>query len=91
MADRAHPIPEAAPKDIEAIFALRKRTWLERTIGPEWYRLVHGVFTNPLSVTGLVIVGFFLLMALVLWLGLQIPPTVARLLEDAVRFLEGVP
>ncbi|NLF10418.1 MAG: ABC transporter permease [Anaerolineaceae bacterium] len=64
MADRAHPIPEAAPKDIEAIFALRKRTWLERTIGPEWYRLVHGVFTNPLSVTGLVIVGFFLLMAL---------------------------
>ncbi len=32
-----------------------------------------------------------LLMALVLWLGLQIPPPVARLLEDAVRFLEGVP
>ena len=42
---------------------LRELNWLEKLIGPEWYRLVRGVFTNPLSVTGLIIVLLFLLMA----------------------------
>lgn len=32
-----------------------------------------------------------LLLALVLWFGLQLPAPLARLLDDAVRFLEGVP
>jgi peptide/nickel transport system permease protein len=64
MAEKGFPMPMAAPRDVEAVFALRKRSRLERLIGPEWYRLVRGVFTNPLSVTGLVIVSFFLLVAL---------------------------
>jgi peptide/nickel transport system permease protein len=44
-------------------FYLRELGWLEKLLGPEWYRLVRGVFTNPLSVTGLIIVLFFVLMA----------------------------
>jgi peptide/nickel transport system permease protein len=63
MAEKALPIPKTAPRDAEAISTLRKRGRLERLIGPDWYRLVHGVFTNPLSVTGLVIVSLFLLTA----------------------------
>jgi peptide/nickel transport system permease protein len=43
---------------------LRKRSWLEKLIGPEWFRLVHGVFTNPLSVIGLIITSLFILMAI---------------------------
>jgi peptide/nickel transport system permease protein len=44
-------------------FVLRELGWLEKLIGPEWYRLIRGVFTNPLSVTGLIIVLLFILMA----------------------------
>ncbi len=38
-------------------------SWLERTFGPEWARLIRGVFTNPLSVTGLLIILGFILLA----------------------------
>lgn len=44
-------------------FVLRELGWLEKLIGPEWYRLIRGVFTNPLSVTGLIIVLLFILTA----------------------------
>jgi peptide/nickel transport system permease protein len=44
-------------------FTLRELGWLERTVGPEWYRLIRGVFTNPLSVVGLIIVMLFILTA----------------------------
>ena len=44
-------------------FVLRELGWLEKLIGPEWYRLIRGVFTNPLSVAGLIIVLIFILMA----------------------------
>ena len=60
---------EPAPKPVRlrvpdsSGLALRERGWLERQIGPEWYRLIRGVFTNPLSVIGLIIVSFFILMA----------------------------
>jgi peptide/nickel transport system permease protein len=37
--------------------------WLERLVGTEWYRLIRGVLTNPLSVAGLILVAFFVLMA----------------------------
>jgi len=43
---------------------LGEQNWLERLLGPEWYRLVKGIFTNPLSVAGLVIILVFLLMAI---------------------------
>jgi peptide/nickel transport system permease protein len=63
MAQNLVPIPKAATRDVEAVFALRRRSRLERLMGPEWYRLVRGVLTNPLSVTGLVIVSIFLFIA----------------------------
>ncbi|MFQ5859356.1 MAG: ABC transporter permease [Anaerolineae bacterium] len=44
--------------------ALREPGRLERLLGLEWYRLLRGLVTNPLSVAGLVIVvGFFLVAA----------------------------
>jgi peptide/nickel transport system permease protein len=44
-------------------WTLRELRGLERLIGPEWYRLLRGLYTNPLSVAGLIIVTFFLLAA----------------------------
>lgn len=42
---------------------LRELGRLERLVGPEWYRLLRGLFTNPLSVAGLVITLFYILTA----------------------------
>lgn len=42
---------------------LREQKRLERLVGPEWYRLIKGIFTNPLSVTGLLIILGFVLTA----------------------------
>ncbi|MFZ1395988.1 MAG: ABC transporter permease [Candidatus Promineifilaceae bacterium] len=42
---------------------LKEQNRLEQLVGPEWYRLLKGVVTNPLSVTGLVIVALFILTA----------------------------
>jgi len=47
----------------QAGWALRELSGLERWVGPEWYRLLRGLATNPLSVAGLIIVVFFLLTA----------------------------
>ncbi len=44
-------------------WALRELRGLERLLGPEWYRILHGLFINPLSVIGLVIVTSFMLVA----------------------------
>lgn len=44
-------------------WTLRELGRLERLVGPEWYRLLRGLFTNPLSVAGLIIVASFLLAA----------------------------
>jgi peptide/nickel transport system permease protein len=56
--------PEKTPFFDETVsFHLRELGWLEKLVGPEWYRLIRGVFTNPLSVAGLIIVAFFILMA----------------------------
>jgi len=41
----------------------RKITWLERTLGPEVYRLVRGLVTNPLSILGMIIMALFILVA----------------------------
>lgn len=42
---------------------VREITGLERMVGPEWYRLIKGVLTNPLSVLGLIIITVFILTA----------------------------
>lgn len=43
---------------------LRELTRLERAIGQEWARLLKGIVTNPLSVTGIIIIFLFGVMAL---------------------------
>lgn len=43
---------------------LREMTRLEKAVGPEWARLLKGIVTNPLSVTGILLVVFFALVAL---------------------------
>ena len=42
---------------------LREQKRLEKLVGPDWYRLIRGVATNPLSVAGLIIVLGFALTA----------------------------
>jgi peptide/nickel transport system permease protein len=42
---------------------LRELGRVEQLLGPEWYRLLRGLLTNPLSVAGLIIVVFYLLVA----------------------------
>ena len=44
-------------------FFLPEPTRLEKAVGPEWARVIRGLLTNPLSVTGLVVVFFFLAVA----------------------------
>jgi len=44
-------------------WSMRELSRWERLLGPEWYRLVRGVLINPLSVAGLIIVTFFVLVA----------------------------
>lgn len=50
------------PDDIAA-WTLPELKGLRKLLGPEWYRLLRGVITNPLSVAGLIIVTVFVLMA----------------------------
>jgi peptide/nickel transport system permease protein len=47
----------------QAAWRLRELRGLERLIGPEWYRILRGLFTNILSVAGLIIVTSFILAA----------------------------
>lgn len=49
--------------DAKAGWAMREYTGLQKLLGPEWYRLLRGLVTNPLSVAGLIIAAFFLLVA----------------------------
>jgi hypothetical protein len=42
----------------------RKISRLEKALGPEVYRIIKGLFTNTLSVIGTVLIGMFLLVAL---------------------------
>lgn len=47
---------EAAP--------LREPSRFERIVGPDWYRILHGLVTNPLSVMGMVLISLFFLIGL---------------------------
>lgn len=44
-------------------WTLPELTGLRKLLGPEWYRLLRGLVTNPLSVAGIIIVTTFVLMA----------------------------
>ena len=55
---------EALLRKISAEHELRKRGWLETLIGPEWYRLIRGIVTNPLSLIGLGITSIYILVAI---------------------------
>ncbi len=48
----------------EEAIPLRKIGRLERFLGPEFYRIFRGVFTNPLSVVGISLILFFILVAI---------------------------
>jgi peptide/nickel transport system permease protein len=63
MVEKAIPMQEAARRQAAPGYELRELGWLERLIGAEWYRLIRGVLTNPLSVAGLILVLIFVLMA----------------------------
>ena len=41
----------------------RKISWLEKTLGPEFYRIVKGVLSNPLSIIGLTLLIIIVLVA----------------------------
>jgi peptide/nickel transport system permease protein len=51
---------------MSAMFDLpdRKISRLERLTGPEFYRVLRGIFKNPLSIAGTVLVTFFILIAI---------------------------
>jgi len=63
MTENAVPLPKTIQQEQEPDYALRELSRLEKLIGAEWYRLIRGVFTNPLSVAGLILVMIFVLMA----------------------------
>jgi peptide/nickel transport system permease protein len=48
----------------EEAIPLREIGRVERFLGPEFYRIFRGVFTNPLSVVGIGLISFFLLVAI---------------------------
>lgn len=51
---------------------LREQTRLEKALGPEWARLLRGIVTNPLSVTGIILVVLF--AAVAIFAPMIIPP-----------------
>lgn len=51
-----------APLSTGDIFQATEINWLQSMLGPEWYRIVRGVLTNPLSITGLVLIAFFVVV-----------------------------
>lgn len=59
--------PSQAPKPQSSYLDTlteRKISWLEKTLGPDTYRLVKGIITNPLSVAGTSLIALFILVAI---------------------------
>ena len=44
--------------------SVKERNRIEKAVGPEGYRLLKGLVTNPLSVTGILIIVFFIVIAI---------------------------
>ncbi len=52
------------PDVFSEILSDRKINWLERTLGPENYRVVRGLFRTPASIMGISLISLFVLVAL---------------------------
>ncbi|MBI9042979.1 MAG: ABC transporter permease [Anaerolineaceae bacterium] len=65
MSEEIKTTPEAKIK-VTTLYDLpeRKVSWLENFLGPEFYRILHGVIRNPLSIIGLSLIGIFFLIAI---------------------------
>lgn len=63
MAERPDLVPGALAPRARFEYHLRELNWLEKLVGPEWYRLLKSIVTNPLSVIGLIITAAFVLVA----------------------------
>jgi peptide/nickel transport system permease protein len=60
---RESPGLRTIDRDTAAAWTLPELTGLRKMLGPDWYRLLRGLVTNPLSVAGLIIVTTFILVA----------------------------
>jgi len=60
VAASGSPVPRA----IEDVYEPHQPNWLEAALGPEWYRILRGVLTNPLSVIGLLLITMFVIVGL---------------------------
>ncbi|MFZ0547713.1 MAG: ABC transporter permease [Candidatus Promineifilaceae bacterium] len=58
----ADPVSGTMPVTIEEV-TVKERNRFEKALGPEGYRLVKGLVTNPLSVVGILIIVLFILVA----------------------------
>jgi peptide/nickel transport system permease protein len=58
----ADPVSEAMPATL-GVVAVKERNRIEKALGPEGYRLVKGLVTNPLSVIGILIILLFIAVA----------------------------
>ncbi len=54
---------EVAPEMVAGEPLLPRRGRLERWLGPEMYRLLRGLLHNPLSIMGLILLAFFVFVA----------------------------
>ncbi|MBN1135583.1 MAG: ABC transporter permease [Anaerolineae bacterium] len=63
FATRESPGQRTITRDDIAAWTLPELTGLRKLLGPEWYRLLRGLVTNPLSVAGSIIVTVFILIA----------------------------
>ncbi len=72
MATTVTPTPETTSEEKPPVqiaeltggMTMRKIGRLERAIGPEFYRILRGIVRNPLSVVGVSLISFFILVAI---------------------------
>lgn len=60
----AENLPTGDNSLLTATFSTRKIGWFERFVGPENYRVLMGLLKTPASIIGLVLISFFVLVAL---------------------------
>ncbi len=57
-------IPSGDNRELEEVFSDRKISWLERTLGPDNYRIVRGLVKTPASIIGFILIFLFVLIAI---------------------------
>ena len=60
----AQTVPSGDNSLLVDTIPLRKIGWLERFLGPENYRILTGLLKTPASITGFVLIGLFIIIAL---------------------------